>query len=227
LKKNFVALSALLLGVAALSQAQTAPPAASQAKPDVPVPTAAIPPAKVGVLHVQQAIIGTADGKKAMADLNAKYTPRKSVLEKKDADIRAKQDTLKKGGATMSADAKDKLSKEIEADGKLLQREVEDFQSDYDADESRAVNSIGERMQELLGKYCTANGLTMVLNITDPQGPVMWINTATDITQDIIRMYDAAYPPSAEVAPAKPAGTSPNRPASPPASAPKPPPTKK
>src|SRR5690242_10633131 len=88
LKKNSLVFSALVFGLAAVASAQTAAPS------------------KVAIIHVQNAILTTKDGQKAQGDLQSKFTPKKSAIEKKQSDIAALQDQLKKGSATMSQDAK-------------------------------------------------------------------------------------------------------------------------
>jgi hypothetical protein len=46
----------------------------------------------------------------------------------------------------------------------------------------------------------------MVLDVSNPQSPVLWHNPATDITTDIIKLYDQAHPAAAKpVTPAPPA----------------------
>ena len=84
MKKNLVVFSALVLGVAALAQAQGQ------------VPT------KIAIIHVQNAILSTKDGQKAAADLQTTFSPRQQELEKKQAELTALQDQLRKGSATMS-----------------------------------------------------------------------------------------------------------------------------
>src|SRR5215813_10479348 len=95
LKKNFVACSAIALGIASLAHAQAAAPS------------------KVAIIHVQNAILQTKDGQKAQGELNTKFTPKKTQLEKKQQDIASLQDQMKKGSATMSDDAKNKIARDI------------------------------------------------------------------------------------------------------------------
>jgi outer membrane protein len=209
LTKNLVAIPALVLGIAALAHAQ-APAAAA---PATAAPAAY--PVKVAVINVQGAILSTADGKKATADLTAKFTPRRSVLEKKNSDMQTKQDQVKKGGATMNADAKDKLTKEIEALQKSLQRDTEDFDADVQQEENKIMNDLGEKMMAIVIKHCQQNGIGMVINVSDQSTPVLWADPALDITQEIIRLYDTAYPPqvSPTATAAKPAAGQPAAPA--------------
>src|ERR1017187_3193611 len=112
LKKNFVVFPALVLGMAAMAHAQT--------------------PAKVAIIHVQNAILQTKDGQKAASDLQGRFAPKKADLDKKQADIAALQDTFRKGSATMSEEAKAKLTRDIDANNKSLQRDTEDAQADLD-----------------------------------------------------------------------------------------------
>jgi outer membrane protein len=208
LKKNRVLFSALLLGVAAQAgaqdQAQAQPPAApTAAKPAVSAPAAI--PTKVAIINVQLAILNTADGKKATADITAKFTPRRSLLEKQQADLQTQNDQLRKGAATMSAEAKEKLQKDFEANQKRFQRDTEDFDADIQQEENRFMNDLGQKMMEIIIKYCQQNGYAMVVNVGDQQAnPVLWADPAIEITADIIKLYDQAHPPQVDTA--KPSG---------------------
>ncbi|MGA2594995.1 MAG: OmpH family outer membrane protein, partial [Bryobacteraceae bacterium] len=88
--KNHVVFPALVLGAAMLAHAQTGAPAQT----------------KVGIIHIQNAIISTKDGQKAAADLTSKFAPKKADLEKKNSLVAQLQDQLRKGSNTMSEEAK-------------------------------------------------------------------------------------------------------------------------
>jgi len=221
LKKNFLVIPALALGIVTLAHAQA--PAAAAAPAAVPT--------RVAILNVQQAVLNTADGKKATADLTAKFTPRRSVLEKKTADIQTMQEQARKGGATMSEDAKAKIARDIESAQKSLQRDSEDFDADVQQEENKIMGDVGEKLMNIVAKYAQQNGIALVLNVSDPNTPVLWIDQSIEITQDIVRLYDQAHPPQTGAAPATakpPAGgaapppasakppAAPNRPAPPP-----------
>src|SRR5215471_16719738 len=96
LKKNLAVVPALALGLAVFAHAQAATPS------------------KVAIIHVQNAILSTKDGQKAQSDLQVKFNPRKQQIEKKQADIQSLQDQMKKGSATMSDDAKNKIARDID-----------------------------------------------------------------------------------------------------------------
>jgi outer membrane protein len=198
LKKIFV-VSALAWGVLSLAQAQTpAPPPAAPAAP-------AVIPTKVAVINIQAAILSTADGKKAAGDLSAKFDSRKVALQKRNTDLQAKVEQLRKGGATMSDEARAKLLRENDAENKALTRDGEDLNADIDQEQQKLMNDLGSKMFDLVAQYATANGYVMVLNVSDMQTPVLWHHPSTDITMDIVKLYDQSHPAGAAAKPAAPA----------------------
>ncbi len=185
MKKNFVVFPALVLGLAAMAHAQA--------------------PTKVAIIHVQNAILSTKDGQKAAADLAARFAPKKSELEKKQSAITGLQDQFRKGSATLSEDAKAKLTRDIDASNKTLQRETEDAQADLDAEQGKIMQELGNKVMAVIEKHATQNGYALVLDVSNPQTPVLWAASAIDITNDIVKLYDQANPGTGAAAPAKPA----------------------
>jgi outer membrane protein len=176
-----------------LAQAQTQPPA---------VPAAS---SKVAIINIHAAILQTAEGKKAAAELSAKFDARNLALQKRNSDLQTKAEQLRKGGATMSDEARAKLMRDNDAENKALQRDEEDLNADIDQDQGRLTNDLGNKMMDIVQQYAAANGITMVLDVSNPQTPVLWHNPATDITTDIIKLYDQAHPVAAAAKPAAPA----------------------
>jgi outer membrane protein len=202
LKKNVVIIPALILGVAALACAQ--PPAAPAAPAAKPAAAPAPAPTKIAIIAIQRAILATKDGQKAAADLQTKYSPRRSVLEKKQADIQAMQDQLRKGGATMSEDAKAKMARDIDTNTKSLQRDAQDLNDDIEQENQRLMQDLGGKMMAVIEQYATQNGYAVVLDVSNPQTPVLWASAAVEITNDIVRLYDQAHPQTSAAKPAAP-----------------------
>jgi outer membrane protein len=214
LKNNLVVFSALVLGVAALAQAQGQ------------VPT------KIAVINVQTAILSTKDGQKAATELQAQFSPRQQELEKKQTELTALQDQLRKGSATMSEDAKTKLMRDIDATTTRVNRDRQDAQSDLDEAQGKLMQELGGKMMAVMEKYAMQNGYAVVMDVSNPQTPVLWAASAVDITNDIVKLYDQAYPGTAAAAPAVPAAKPPAAAkspavAKPPAAPPVAPPAKK
>ena len=175
--KNCVFLPAIALAAGVLVQAQTAPA-----------------PTKVGIIHIQNAIVSTKDGQKAAADLTAKFAPKKSDLEKKQSNIAQLQDQLRKGSNTMSDDAKEKLMREIDQSTKALNRESEDANAELDQAQNKIMQELGQRIMAVIVKYARDNGYAVILDVSSQQTPVLYAADGIDITQDIIALYDKNAP---------------------------------
>jgi outer membrane protein len=202
LYKNLAVVSAVLLGVAALACAQNPPSGAAGASAAKPAAAMGAPvPTKVAILYVQNAILQSAEGKKVTGELQAKFNPRRSTLEKRQADIQAMQDQLKKGAATMSDDAKNKLARQIESDGKALQRDADDLNADAEQEQNKVFQDLFSKLNAVVAQYATQNGYAVVLDVSNQQGPIMWAAASVDITGDIVKLYDQAHPVAAAPAP--------------------------
>jgi outer membrane protein len=173
---------------------------------------------KFAVINIQGAIISTKDGQKAAAELQQKTAPKKKELEQKQNEIASLQDQLNKGTNTLSDSAKNDLYKNIEYKKKNLQREVEDAQADLEADQGKLLQQLGQKILAVIEKYSRDNGITMVLDVSNPQTSVLYASPSVDITKEIIDLYDKSTASGGAPAPApapKPATTSAPKPATP------------
>ena len=74
------------------------------------------------------------------------------------------------------------------------------------------INTIGRKMVEVLDKYAKDGGYAVVLDSSSQTTPIMYEANQVDITQEIIRLYDEAYPVKAtSAAPSKPAPRTPRQ----------------
>lgn len=211
MKKNFVVVTALVLGVAGLAAAQT--PGTPLVKPPASAAPAGPAPTKIAIINVQQAIMSTGDGRKAASEMQAKFSPRQEQIKKMQADIQAMQDQMKKGSATMSDEAKGKLTRDIDSKSKSFQRDVDELNADIEQENGRLMQDLGGKMEAVWQQFLTQNGYAILIDVGSQQTPVLWAAAAVDVTPEIVKLYDQAHPVSATAAPAAPAP----RPAAPPA----------
>lgn len=129
----------------------------------------------------------------------------------------------------MSDEAKNKLVREIDSQTTALKRATEDAQADVEQAEGKIINELGAKLYAIVEKYARDNGYSMIIDVSGQQQPVWWASDSINITNEVIGLYDKAYP-NAGASTAKPAqtGSAPApqaRPATTPASVPAPPPT--
>jgi outer membrane protein len=172
-------------------------------------------PNKVGVIHFEGAISSTQQGQKALTDLATRYEPKKKELEKRQTDLSAKRDQLAKGATTMSEEAKQKLTTDIDQSTRVLSRDLDDAQNDYQQDVNRLLQDFYPRIKAILDKYAKDNGYSVILDIGAEQTPVVYMSDAVDMTTEIVALYDKANP-----LPAGAAATPPAKPAAPAAAKP-------
>src|SRR5579875_3106673 len=147
-------------------------------------------PAKVGVISVQGAIVGTKDGQKASAELDAKVTPKRKEFEARQAEIAQLQDQYNKSGSLMSEDARNQLARNIDEKKKSLDRDTQDANEEMQSEQQKLLQNLGQRMMAVIEKYAKDNGFSLILDVSNPNTPVLYASSAIDITQDIISLYD-------------------------------------
>lgn len=145
---------------------------------------------KVGVISVQGAIVGTKDGQKASQELDAKFSPKKKEFDSRQSEVAQLQDQLNKGGSLMSDDKRQQLTRDIDEKKKRLERDMQDAQEELQGEQQRLLQSLGQRMMAVIEKYAKDNGYTMILDVSNPNTPVLYASSGIDITQDIVALYD-------------------------------------
>jgi len=187
--------AAFVMGSAAV--AQTAPAAAAQTPPaSAPSspPAASAPahlPTKIGIIQVQQALLSTKDGQKAMAEFQAKFVePRKKDLDRKATEIRELQDKLQRGGAAMADAAKAELTRNVDDKTKRYNRDMQDAQDEMQQENNKMLEEMSGKMMQVIDKYAQANGYAVIIDVSNPNTPVLYASNTVDITKEIIELYD-------------------------------------
>jgi outer membrane protein len=152
------------------------------------------PAGKTVILQLQTAVLNTREGPQAFTALDAKFAPRKAELEKKQIEIGALQEQYQKRAATFSAEAQRALGREIDKKTKALNYEAETTQTDYEQEQADIIQGIERKFHAVVDKYARDNGFGIVLDVTNPQTGAFWWGNALDITNEVVRVYDAAYP---------------------------------
>lgn len=150
----------------------------------------------MALLNVQEAIQRTAEGQQLIKQLETKYEPTRLRLESKNADLAKKRDQLQKGANTMSDEARRTLAREIQKAETDLQREAEDARGEFGREQNELFNSVGQKMMAVIDKYSKENGYQIVMDISNPQSPILYAVNEVNITAAIITAYDVAHPVS-------------------------------
>jgi outer membrane protein len=177
---------------------------------------------KIGIINVRQAIVTTAEGKQASSELQSQFSSRQNELESLNKQINDLRQRLNAGQTTLSDDEKVRLTQQGQRLTQQLDRKNNELQEDVNAAQGEVIDRIGRKMMDVLDRYARENGIVAVFDSSAQNSPILFASTNIDITQDIIKLYDQAYPLKAGATPAKPAASTTPKPATstPPASKP-------
>ncbi|HTW23684.1 MAG TPA: OmpH family outer membrane protein [Candidatus Baltobacteraceae bacterium] len=164
-------------------------------------------PSKIGVINMQAAITSTAEGKQAGAQLQSQFAPRQAELQNMQKQIEDDQSRLRTGQSTLSDEEQARLTREYTVLTRTLQRKSQEDQDDFNDAQQDLINRIGRKMVDVLDKYAKEGGFAVVLDSSSQQTPIIYEANQIDITQDIIRLYDQAYPVKETAAPSRPSTT--------------------
>ncbi len=178
-----------------------------------PAPPASV---KIGIINIQRAIVESEEGKKAAEKLQAQFTPKRNELQAKQAEIEKLQKQLREQEKTLSDEARANLVRQIESKTKDFTRSNDDATSDFQQAEAQVINEIGQKVFKILEEYARKNAYHVMLDAGSPQSPVLWASAAVDVTDEIIKLYNASQAGTST----PPAASSSTPPAGPPAARP-------
>ncbi|HEV2388834.1 MAG TPA: OmpH family outer membrane protein [Candidatus Acidoferrales bacterium] len=168
-------------------------PVWAQTRP-APARPAGDAPMKVAVISIQAAIASTAEGKEAATQLQAQFTPQRDALDGLSKQIQDLQTRLQNGQRTLSDQEKDRLAAQGQRLTAEFQRKQQELNEDASDARNEAVNTIGQKMVQVIDKYARQNAYSIVLDTSAQSSPVLFASDAIDITNDIVKLYDQSYP---------------------------------
>jgi outer membrane protein len=168
---------------------------------------------KVGIISIQDAIANTNEGKKELDALQQKFAPRNAALQTQNNELEDLKKQLQAQGDKLSDEERNSRIRSATDKQKTLQRSAEDFQNEVQTAEQEILNRLGKKMLDVLEKYAKDNGYAVVMDVSNPQTPILYANPGTNITKNLIEAYNAESPAAPAPKPAsKPAGAAASRP---------------
>jgi outer membrane protein len=190
----------LMLGVLFIALFLPVFGAAQTAEKAPATPASTITTAKVAWMNVEQAVLTCDEGAK-MVDQIQKFVDAKNseleALRKEAEDLRNK---LSVQGPKLTDEARQDLEDKAVTKDSLLQRFEEDTRKDITTRKDRLTGYISKRMGPIIEKVAKAKGLDAIL-IFNPSRDA-WVNPSLNVTDDIVKAYNQAYPVTAPKPPA-------------------------
>jgi outer membrane protein len=161
-------------------------------------------PTRVAVINIQTAIASTEQGKQAAQELQTRFTPRQNEIDSLTKQLQSLRQRLQDGQNTLSDQEKDRLGRQYQQLSRQAQRRQQELQEDAQDARTDAIDTIGQKMMQLIDRYASENGYSLVLDTSAQASPVLYATNSVDITNEIVSLYNKTYPVKAATPAPKP-----------------------
>ncbi|HVO18482.1 MAG TPA: OmpH family outer membrane protein [Anaeromyxobacter sp.] len=165
---------------------------------------------RVAVVDYRRAVHEVDEGKAIDSTLRRELEDKQKQLDAKQAELETMRSDFEKQQAVLSDQMKQSKAADIEKRFNDVRQFYVQLQQELAGREQEATKGITERMNGLVREIAEGEGLQVVLE----GGSVVWAAPALDLTNEVIRKYNAKYPLKAAAKPA-PAPSAPATPATP------------
>ena len=145
---------------------------------------------KIAIVNMQTALLSTKDGQKASQELNAKITPKRKEFDARQTEITQLEDQLQKSGTLITDEKRQDLARTIDEKKRRLQRDTQDAEEDLQSEQQHTLQTLGQRMMAVINKYAQDNGYSLVIDVGNPNTPVVYAAAGVDITKQVAALYD-------------------------------------
>lgn len=178
-------------------------------------PAARAAETRVGFVDLRRAVNEVDEGKAAMTLLKKDFEEKQKQLDAKQQELEAMRADFEKQAAVLSEQVKQAKASELDKRMGELRQLYGQLQQDLSAREQEGMKGLLDKMAAIVKEIADAEGFQIVLEKSD--AGVVWAQPALDVTNELVRKYNARYPkgsqpdpkaaPKAEGKPAAPAAT--------------------
>ncbi|HET6196496.1 MAG TPA: OmpH family outer membrane protein [Acetobacteraceae bacterium] len=164
-------------------------PAAVPAQPPAPFPAGA----KIAFFNPQAVFQASADGRAAVARVNALIQKKQTENADKAKLLQGNQQKLQTSGSVMNETARVQLEKEIEKQTKDAERFQQDAQAEINELQQEVQNEFVKKLSPIVEALAVEKGLHLVFNASE--SGIAWATPGLDLTAEVIKKLDAQAKP--------------------------------
>jgi Skp family chaperone for outer membrane proteins len=168
----------------------------------ITLPQALNAQSRVVAVDFERAVVQSAEGKKSSDKFNAALQAKQADVEKKQKEIEDLTKKLQNGARTLSDTVKADTQKDIDRKTLDLQRVNEDAQKELEVLRDELLRPIAQKATAILNAMAQQQGYTLVIDVSNPQNNVAFVNPKNDVTDVLIKAIDAETAKEAASAPA-------------------------
>jgi Skp family chaperone for outer membrane proteins len=145
---------------------------------------------KIGAINSQEVLEKSAEGKKAIAQLQAADKRFGDQIAQIDDQIKQLQNRLQAQRLTLTVEAAAGIQADIQKKQTDRQRMAEDATQQMQQLQATVLSQIQTDLMPVIEQLRKDKGLEMIFDVT--KGGTVYFNPAIDMTAEVIRRYDAA-----------------------------------
>lgn len=156
------------------------------------VTSAAIPARaemKFAYVDVQRALNECDAGKKAKAEFQGRVTSLESRLQRQQNEVQALKDEIEKKGMLMTETERQSKQDQYVAKLKNFERDYKDSKDELQAKDNEMTSKIVHDLAQVIRTLGERDNYTMVME----KGSILWGAPGIDITDQVIRSYNAMH----------------------------------
>jgi len=144
---------------------------------------------KFAFVDVQRALNECDAGKRAKAEFQGRVTSLESRLQRQQDEVQALKDEIEKKGLLMTENERQSKQDEYVAKLKHFESDYKDSKDELQAQDNEMTGKIVHDLAQIIRELGERDGYTMVME----KGSILWGAPGVDITDQVIRSYNAKH----------------------------------
>ena len=170
-------------------------------------------PSNFVIVNFNAVVLQTTEAQRDIGALQTKFAPREAHLQALNTEVEGLRKQLADNGNKLSVAEQASRAQALESKDKQFQREAEDFKSDSQSESQQVFQRVAQKVYTFLQAYSQQHGYSAVIERGSDANPVVWYATATlDITDQLIKAYNAQSGAATPGAASNPARANPSKP---------------
>jgi outer membrane protein len=149
-------------------------------------------PQNIVTLSFNAAVLQTSEAQKSLSNLQTRFAPRQQQLKALNDDVESLRKQLANTSSNLSDSERVTRAQSLETKEKQLQRAAEDFKSDSQSESEQVFQRVAQKVYAFLQTFSQQHGYSAVIERGSDANPVVWYaSTNIDITDELIKAYNA------------------------------------
>ena len=145
---------------------------------------------KIAVVDMQRALNECDAGRRAKDQVKAKFEKAQDQLKRQREDLDRMKEDYDKKAIVLKEDERRTLEKDLESRTLEFKRKYEDFERDLKRTDSELTGGIVQDLYGVVHEYGESHTYSLVLEASS--GVLLYSDKASDITDEIVKLYNAS-----------------------------------